>query len=161
MRIYDAGPLATGPLCGLSKIPGKFRANSGQIPSKHPKPSISLSFCATNLLGWLTTGNASALGVKPTMRGTQRGPGTARCGDGIAVSVPFCDGTFPDLDGPNRQSPIASVQRTRSTLASQSAVPLGTNVKRMNDWRRQSRDSNRSTTNARSVRTNFCVSGEV
>ena len=36
------------------------------------------------------------------------------------------------LDGPNRQSPIASVQRTRSTLANQSAVPRGTNVKRMN-----------------------------
>ena len=36
------------------------------------------------------------------------------------------------LDGQNRQSPIASVQRTRSTLASHSAVPCGTNVKRMN-----------------------------
>ena len=39
------------------------------------------------------------------------------------------------LDGPNRQSPIAShaasVQRTRSTLAGHSAVPHGTNVKRM------------------------------
>ena len=34
------------------------------------------------------------------------------------------------LDGQNRQSPIASVQRTRSTLASHSAVPRGTNVKR-------------------------------
>ena len=32
----------------------------------------------------------------------------------------------------NRQSPIASVQRTRSTLASHSAVPRGTNVKRKN-----------------------------
>ena len=32
----------------------------------------------------------------------------------------------------NRQSPITSVQRTRSTLASHSAVPCGTNVKRMN-----------------------------
>ena len=32
----------------------------------------------------------------------------------------------------NRQSPIASVQRTRSTLASHSAIPRGTNVKRMN-----------------------------
>ena len=37
-----------------------------------------------------------------------------------------------NLDGQNRQSPIASVQRTQSTLASQSAVPCGTNVKRMN-----------------------------
>ena len=36
------------------------------------------------------------------------------------------------LDGPNRQSPIASVQRTRSTLGSHSAVPRGTNVKGMN-----------------------------
>ena len=35
-------------------------------------------------------------------------------------------------DGQNRQSPIASVQRTRSTLASHSAVPRGTNVKRVN-----------------------------
>ena len=36
-----------------------------------------------------------------------------------------------NLDGQNRQSPIASVQRARSTLASHSAVPRGTNVKRM------------------------------
>ena len=34
------------------QIPSKFRENAGQIPSKHPKPSISLSFCAMNLLGW-------------------------------------------------------------------------------------------------------------
>ena len=34
----------------------------------------------------------------------------------------------PTLDGPNRQSPIASVQRTRSTLAGHSAVPRGTNT---------------------------------
>ena len=32
------------------------------------------------------------------------------------------------LDGPNRQSPIASVQRTRSTLAGHSADPRGTNT---------------------------------
>ena len=32
------------------------------------------------------------------------------------------------LDGPNRQSPIASVQRTRSTLAGHSAGPRGTNT---------------------------------
>ena len=38
---------------------------------------------------------------------------------------------FPTLDGPNRQSPIAGVQRTRSTLASHSAGPRGTNTKRM------------------------------
>ena len=36
------------------------------------------------------------------------------------------------LDGQNRQSPIASVQRTRPTLGSHSAVPCGTNVKQMN-----------------------------
>ena len=36
------------------------------------------------------------------------------------------------LDGQKCQSPIASVQRTRSTLASHSAVPCGTNVKRTN-----------------------------
>ena len=34
----------------------------------------------------------------------------------------------PNLDGPNRQSPIASVQRTRSTLAGHSAGPRGTNT---------------------------------
>ena len=32
------------------------------------------------------------------------------------------------LDGPNRQSPIASVQHTRSTLAGHSAVPRGTHT---------------------------------
>ena len=32
------------------------------------------------------------------------------------------------LDGQNRQSPFASVQRTQSTLASHSAVPHGTNT---------------------------------
>ena len=37
-----------------------------------------------------------------------------------------------NLDGPNRQSPIASSQRTRSTLAGHSAVPRRTNVARMN-----------------------------
>ena len=36
------------------------------------------------------------------------------------------------LDGPNHRSPIASVQRPRSTLASHSAVPRGTNATRMN-----------------------------
>ena len=36
------------------------------------------------------------------------------------------------LDGQNRQSPIATVQRTRSTLAGHSAVPCATNVKQMN-----------------------------
>ena len=36
------------------------------------------------------------------------------------------------LDGQHRQSPIASVQRTRPTLASHSAVPREKNVKRVN-----------------------------
>ena len=40
--------------------------------------------------------------------------------------------TMIALDGQNRQSPIASVQRTQPTLAGHSAVPRGTNVKRMN-----------------------------
>ena len=62
----------------------------------------------------------------------------ARCGleaaPGARVSNLF--GFHPkrllSLDGQDRQSPIASVQRTRSTLASHSAVPRGTNVKQMN-----------------------------
>ena len=37
-----------------------------------------------------------------------------------------------NLDGPNRQSPIASVQLAWSSLASHSAIPCGTNVKPMN-----------------------------
>ena len=36
------------------------------------------------------------------------------------------------LDGPNRQSPIASVRRTQSTLEGHSAVPCGTNTTPMN-----------------------------
>ena len=36
------------------------------------------------------------------------------------------------LDGPNRQSPIASVQRTWSTLAGHSASPRGTNTRPSN-----------------------------
>ena len=47
-------------MAGPSRFPSAFRANSEQteqIPGTHPKPSISLSFCATNLLGWLTTRN--------------------------------------------------------------------------------------------------------
>ena len=39
---------------------------------------------------------------------------------------------FKNLDRQSRRWPIASVQRTLSTLASHSAVPRGTNVKRMN-----------------------------
>ena len=50
--------------------------------------------------------------------------------------------TTPTLDGPNRQSPIASVQRTRSTLSGHSAGRLGTNT---------------TPTNAGSTRSNFCV----
>ena len=36
------------------------------------------------------------------------------------------------LDGPNRQSPIASVRRTRSTLTGHCAIPYGKNVTWMN-----------------------------
>ena len=39
---------------------------------------------------------------------------------------------FNTLDGPNRQLPIASVQRTRPALAGLSAVPRGTNTTPMN-----------------------------
>ena len=39
---------------------------------------------------------------------------------------------LPCLEGQNRQLPIASVQRTRSTLAGHSAIPRGTDVARMN-----------------------------
>ena len=37
-----------------------------------------------------------------------------------------------DLDGQNRQSPIASVQRTRPTVTNHSAVPRGMNTTPMN-----------------------------
>ena len=54
----------------------------------------------------------------------------------------------------NRQS--LAVQRTRSTLASHSAVPRGTNVKRMN----ANRAIRIAAHNERGpVRTNFCASG--
>ena len=43
-----------------------------------------------------------------------------------------CPKKFVILDGPNRQWPIASVQRTRSTLAGHSSAPRRTNVTRMN-----------------------------
>ena len=39
---------------------------------------------------------------------------------------------FASLDGQNRQSPIASVQRTQPTLAGHSAIPRGTNTTPMN-----------------------------
>ena len=48
----------------------------------------------------------------------------------LSGRFPFC--TSPTLDGQNRQSPIASVQRTRSSLASHSAVSRGTNTTRVN-----------------------------
>ena len=44
----------------------------------------------------------------------------------IAIAI------LTNLDGQNRQSPIASVQRTWPTLAGHSAVPRGTNVTPMN-----------------------------
>ena len=66
-------------------------------------------------------------------------------------------GLFRALDGQNRQSPIASVQRTQSTLASHSNSMW--NERSTNE--RQSRDSNRHITNAGSVRTSFCVFEEI
>ena len=59
------------------------------------------------------------------------------------------------LDGLNRQSPIASVQRTRSTLAIHYFRSSMWNEYYTNE--RQSRDSNRSATNAGSTRTKLCV----
>ena len=56
------------------------------------------------------------------------------------------------LDGPNRQSPIAGVQRARSN----SRRPFHSSMRNeccTNE--RQSRDSNRGTTNARAMRTNW------
>ena len=71
------------------------------------------------------------------------------------VALAFCFVMWrASLDGPNRQSPIASVQRTRSTLASHSRNSMW-NEYYTNE--RQSRDSNRNATNAGSTRTNFCV----
>ena len=55
------------------------------------------------------------------------------------MELPLADETLPMqrshhlfLDGPNHQSPIASVQRTRPTLAGHSAVQRGTNTTPMN-----------------------------
>ena len=41
-------------------------------------------------------------------------------------------GKKDNLDGQNRQSPIASVQQTQATLANHPAIPCGTKIKRMN-----------------------------
>ena len=69
--------------------------------------------------------------------------------ESIGVRV---DLTLLSLDGPNRQSPIASVQRRRSTLADHSTGPRSfhTNERHLGD-------SNHSATSARSKRTKFCV----
>ena len=50
-----------------------------------------------------------------------------------SCEVPDKDLHFPNVPCTLRwaKSPIASVQRTRSTLANHSAIPCGTNVKRM------------------------------
>ena len=70
------------------------------------------------------------------------------------------------LDGQNHQSPIATVQRTQSTLSSHSAIRLGMTLK--NECytdERQSRDSNGSATNTEFLRTyedHFqCVFGKI
>ena len=57
-------------------------------------------------------------------------------------------------DGPNRQSPIASVQRTRSTPAGHSADPRGTNTTPTNANRAIRTGS---ATNAGSMRNKLCV----
>ena len=51
--------------------------------------------------------------------------------DNFRNPLTICRG-LSGLVGQNRLSPIASVQRTQSTLTSHSAMPCGTNVKRMN-----------------------------
>ena len=58
------------------------------------------------------------------------------------------------LDGQNLQSPIASVQRTRSTLARHSAIPRGTTSMNAN---RGSQRNERNAMNAGSMRTNSSV----
>ena len=60
--------------------------------------------------------------------GGKRGKSVEKCGK---VPKRLCP-LVVALDGQNRQSPIASVQRTRSTLAGHSAVPRGTNTTPMN-----------------------------
>ena len=63
LRMADPGRFPSEFRANSERIPGKSRANSGQIPSKQPKPSIPQSFCALNVLGWLTTRNTLALGL--------------------------------------------------------------------------------------------------
>ena len=96
------------------------------------------AYCRTN---WRCTAVLSSRPVGVGVSETLPRRESLRAGHGIPSS----------LDGRNRQSPIASVQRMRSTLASHSEVPRGTNVKRMN--------ANRAIRIAGSVRTNFCISG--
>ena len=49
-----------------------------------------------------------------------------------AVPIPKSLLLLESLEGLKRQSPLASVQRTRSTLAGHSAIPCGTNVELTN-----------------------------
>ena len=60
------------------------------------------------------------------------------------------------LDGPNRQSPIASVQRTQSILAGHSAGPHGMNTTPTNS-NRAIRITAQRTQGLPSTRTKFCV----
>ena len=62
-------------------------------------------------------------------------------------------GKLRNLDGQNRQSPIATVQRPRGQLSQ--ALPQFHMERMLHE--RQSCDSNRGTTNAGSMRTSFCV----
>ena len=75
--------------------------------------------------------------TKKQNKGTKRNDSAKTGTWAHAPKPPFCKTTlfFPLHEkglGQNRQSPIASVRRTRSTLASHSTVPRRTNDTRMN-----------------------------
>ena len=53
-------------------------------------------------------------------------------GSWIGEARSYLSGLLGTLRGADRQSSLASIQRTRSTLAGHSAIPHGTNVTRMN-----------------------------
>ena len=77
LKLVCLWDLQTGEFCAWliravfqassEQIPSEFRANPEQILGKFrsniPNPAIPQSFCALNVLGWLTTRNTSALGA--------------------------------------------------------------------------------------------------
>ena len=84
---------------------------------------------------WCLHGAAKALSAEPGPLRTERERGLQLTTSfHIFNSIPdfSAQNAFPDLnkvlDGQNRQSPIASVQRMQPTLASHAAVPRGTNT---------------------------------